>query len=66
MTKWSRHSRRIDPINLSAKQFCQGEPQAMGLSRMPIARVMPNQSYLRSFLFLIIFDAAEMRIKHHA
>ena len=38
MTKWSRHSRRIDPINLSAKQFCQGEPQAMGLSRMPIAR----------------------------
>jgi hypothetical protein len=29
MTKWSRHSRRIDPINLSAKQFCQGEPQAM-------------------------------------
>ena len=28
------HSRRIDPINLSAKPFCQGEPGAMGLSRM--------------------------------
>src|SRR5258708_4787578 len=33
----STHSRRIDPINLSAKPFCQGEPGAMGLSRMPIA-----------------------------
>jgi hypothetical protein len=32
------HSRRIDPINLSAKPFCQGEPEAMGLSRMPMAR----------------------------
>jgi hypothetical protein len=31
-------SRRIDPINLSAKPFCQGEPGAMGLSRMPMAR----------------------------
>jgi hypothetical protein len=30
--------RRIDPINLSAKPFCQGEPGAMGLSRMPMAR----------------------------
>src|SRR5260370_14234229 len=36
-TIWSTHSRRIDPINLSAKPFCQGEPGAMGLSRMPIA-----------------------------
>ena len=25
-TTWSTHSRRIDPINLSAKPFCQGEP----------------------------------------
>src|SRR6266446_1561305 len=33
----STHSRRIDPISLSAKPFCQGEPGAMGLSRMPIA-----------------------------
>src|SRR5260221_10693438 len=32
-TIWSTHSRRIDPINLSAKPFCQGEPGAMGLSR---------------------------------
>ena len=31
---WSTHSRRIDPISLSAKPFCQGEPEAMGLSRM--------------------------------
>ena len=37
-TIWSTHSRRIDPINLSAKPFCQGEPGAMGLSRMPMAR----------------------------
>jgi putative tryptophan/tyrosine transport system substrate-binding protein len=35
---WSTHSRRIDPINLSAKPFCQGEPGAMGRSRMPMAR----------------------------
>jgi hypothetical protein len=26
---WSTHSRRIDPISLSAKPFCQGEPGAM-------------------------------------
>ena len=37
-TIWSTHSRRIDPINLSAKPLCQGEPGAMGLSRMPMAR----------------------------
>src|SRR5437764_7439159 len=35
---WSTHSRRIDPISLSAKPFCQGEAGAMGLSRIPIAR----------------------------
>jgi DNA-binding CsgD family transcriptional regulator len=35
---WSVHSRRIDPISLSAKPFCQGEPGAMGLSRIPMAR----------------------------
>jgi len=33
---WSTNSRRIDPINLSAKPVCQGEPGAMGLSRMPM------------------------------
>ena len=37
-TIWSTHSRRIDPINRSAKPFCQGEAGAVGLSRMPIAR----------------------------
>src|SRR5207245_3720477 len=37
-TGWSTHSRRIDPISLSAKPFCQGEPGAMGLSRMPMVR----------------------------
>src|SRR5260221_10316149 len=37
-TTWSTHSRRIDPISLSAKPFCQGEPGAMGLSRRPMAR----------------------------
>ena len=25
-TMWSTHSRRIDPINRSAKAFCQGDP----------------------------------------
>ena len=35
---WSTHSRQIDPISLSAKPFCQGEPAAIGLSRMPMAR----------------------------
>jgi hypothetical protein len=35
---WSTHSRRIDPISLSAKPFCHGYPGAMGLSRMPKAR----------------------------
>src|SRR5882724_4539553 len=35
---WSKHSRRIDPINRSAKPFCQGEAGAIGLSRMPMAR----------------------------
>ena len=28
----------MDPISLSAKQFCHGDPGAMGLSRMPMAR----------------------------
>ena len=35
---WSKHSRRIDPINRSATPFCQGEADAVGLSRMPMAR----------------------------
>ena len=34
---WLRHSRRIVPISFSAYAFCQGEPGAMGLSRMPMA-----------------------------
>jgi len=38
LAHWSRHSRRIDPINRSAKPFCQGEAGAVGLSRMPMAR----------------------------
>jgi hypothetical protein len=29
---------RIDPISLSADAFCHGEPGAIGLSRMPMAR----------------------------
>src|SRR5258708_38085779 len=29
---------RSDPINRSAKPFCQGEAGAIGLSRMPMAR----------------------------
>ena len=37
-TTWSVHSRLIDPINRSAKPFCHGDPGAMGLSRMPMAR----------------------------
>jgi hypothetical protein len=37
---WSRHSRRIDPINRSAKPFCQGEALASGEDRGVIARRM--------------------------
>jgi hypothetical protein len=37
--KMITHSRRIDPINRSAKPFCQGEAGAVGLSRMPMARI---------------------------
>ena len=36
--KWSRHSCRIDPIKRSTYPFCQGERNAVGRSRMPIAR----------------------------
>ena len=36
------HSRRIVPINLSAKQFCHGEPGTMCLSRIPMARSHGN------------------------
>src|SRR2546428_8081405 len=32
---WSTHSRRIDPISLSAKPFCQGDGNAIDL--IPIA-----------------------------
>ena len=31
--------RRIDPINRSAKPFCQCETSAVGLSRIPMARI---------------------------
>src|SRR6201996_6277026 len=34
---WSRHSRRTEPISLSAYPFCQGERGDVGRSRMPIA-----------------------------
>jgi hypothetical protein len=36
---WSKHSRRIDLINRSAKPFCQGEAGAIGLSRMPTGEI---------------------------
>jgi hypothetical protein len=36
--KWSRHSRRIEPISLSAYAFCHGERGDVGWSRMPIDR----------------------------
>jgi len=32
----SAHSRRIDPINRSAKLFCQGYAGAVGLARIPM------------------------------
>src|SRR5712691_10095515 len=38
MITWSRHSRRIDPIERSTYPFCHGDRGAMGRSRMPIAR----------------------------
>jgi AhpD family alkylhydroperoxidase len=43
-TRWLTHSRRIDPISLSAKPFCQGEPGAMGLSRpSPLVGASPQR-----------------------
>ena len=49
--------RRIDPINLSAKQFCQGERNEVGQSRMPIARTralnaIPNARSLSRMRYL--------------
>ena len=38
MITWSRHSRRIDPIERSTYPFCHGDRGAMGRWRMPIAR----------------------------
>src|ERR1700730_13880727 len=43
--KGSVHSRRIDPINLSAKQFCQGERKEVGRSLMPIARTRALKTF---------------------
>ena len=37
--------RRIDPINLSAKQFCQGERKEVGRSLMPIARTRALKTF---------------------
>ena len=37
MTTWSRQSRRIDPISLSAYPFCHGDRGVIGRSRMPMA-----------------------------
>jgi hypothetical protein len=36
-TTWSRQSRRIDPMSLSAYPFCHGERAAVGRSWMPMA-----------------------------
>src|SRR5450759_5258388 len=35
---WSRHSRRIEPMSLSTYAFCQGDRNAIGRSRIPMAR----------------------------
>src|SRR5664280_81468 len=35
---WSRHSRRIEPMSLSTYAFFQGDRNAIGRSRMPMAR----------------------------
>src|ERR1019366_3888147 len=34
---WSKHSRRIEPMSLSTYAFCQGDRNAIGRSRMPMA-----------------------------
>jgi hypothetical protein len=34
-----KHSRRIEPISRSTWPFCQGDRGAVGLSRMPMARM---------------------------
>jgi hypothetical protein len=44
----SRYSRQIVPISLSAYAFCHGEPGAMGLSRIPMARNRRDRSTVDS------------------
>src|SRR5258707_15131903 len=34
--RWSRHSRRIEPISRSTYPFCQGDRGAVGRSRIPM------------------------------
>ena len=42
---WSTHSRRMEPISLSAKQFCHSDPVEIGLSRMPMAPQSPRAGW---------------------
>ena len=43
VTAWSRHSRRIDPVSLSASPFCQDHLAETGRSRMPLGCKVPNE-----------------------
>src|SRR5215471_11001084 len=40
-TTWSRQSRRIEPISLSAYPFCHGDRGEIGRSRIPIVALAP-------------------------
>src|SRR5260370_31445835 len=47
-TTWSRHSRRIEPISLSAYAFCRGERGDVGRSRMAMDRSLRMKIHGRS------------------
>src|SRR5229473_7398611 len=50
------HSRRIDPIKRSTYPFCQGERNAVGRSRMPIARTRALQHRACRLLDDLVFE----------
>jgi hypothetical protein len=46
-SKWSVHSRRIEPIKRSTYPFCQGDRNDVGRSRIPIAWTIRGGNWIR-------------------
>src|ERR1700692_3607997 len=51
---WSKHSRLIEPISLSAYAFCHGERGDVGRSRMPIDRSRGEPFRLAKYLATLV------------